>query len=378
MSTTVTIIGGGLSGLLVAYRLAQKDIDFKLLEANSRFGGRILSTLTNDLHKDKAPQPAIDLGPSWFWPGQNKIASLIQELELGKFVYSQASSGASVVEYGDGTIQTSHGSASMAGSHRLSGGMAHLINRLIEAIPSDALVTEAPVTKIKREDSSMVTVATVNKTPYEILSKHVVLAVPPRIVAKTITFDPSLPNDYVSKLTSVPTWMAGQAKFVAIYDESFWREKELSGDGLSQIGPLMEIHDASPESSGPYALFGFVGVPAAQRLNRDDDIKAAAIEQLARMFGEQASRPVSVHFKDWAHDPFTAVDLDRDGPQMHASSSLKLIAVPEFDVLWAGTETATGLNQSNGYIEGAVEAGERAASLLMERLGLPEQAKDSS
>jgi len=43
MDVPVIIIGGGLSGLLVGYRLAQKGIEFKVVEANQRLGGRILS-----------------------------------------------------------------------------------------------------------------------------------------------------------------------------------------------------------------------------------------------------------------------------------------------------------------------------------------------
>jgi len=41
IQASVIIIGGGLSGLVVAYRLTQQGIGYKLFEANSRFGGRI-------------------------------------------------------------------------------------------------------------------------------------------------------------------------------------------------------------------------------------------------------------------------------------------------------------------------------------------------
>ena len=92
-------------------------------------------------------------------------------------------------------------------------------------------------------------------------AKHVVLALPPRVAAETIKFVPELQRSEIARLQATPTWMAGQAKFVAIYDEPYWRNKGFSGDAMSQRGPLAEIHDASPMQGGPYALFGFVGVP---------------------------------------------------------------------------------------------------------------------
>jgi len=370
MKTTVTIIGGGLSGLLVAYRLAQKGISFKVVEANTRLGGRILSPVIEQNPVDQLPQSAIDLGPSWFWPGQSHMEALVRELGLNEFVYPQTDSGAAVIEYSDGNIEQRRGGGSMAGSYRLTGGMHHLIVRLLNAIPAEAIINNARVTRIRRNTGGMTIEASTSDTSTEINSQQIVLALPPRIVAETIEFEPALSKDYLSKLQSVPTWMAGQAKFAAVYSESFWRLNGLSGDGMSQLGPLVEIHDASPKSGGPYALFGFVGVPAAQRLNHGKDIRSAAVEQLARMFGEQARSPLSVHYKDWAFDSLTAVDLDRDGPRMRAPENQDLIAVPEHDALWAGTETAGNFAHSNGYLEGALEAGERAASLLIERFGV--------
>ena len=66
-------------------------------------------------------------------------------------------------------------------------------------------------------------------------------------------------------MLKIGTWMAGQAKFCALYEKPFWRETGLSGQGFSQRGPMGEIHDGSNNGQGPYGLTGFVGIPAAQR-----------------------------------------------------------------------------------------------------------------
>lgn len=380
MDSTVTIVGGGLSGLLVAYRLSQHDIAFKLLEANTRFGGRILSAVTATVTDESydANQSAVDLGPSWFWPGQNYLANLVQELGLKESVYLQQSAGDSVMEYGDGAIVSGNASASMEGAYRLNGGMYHLIHKLLDALPAQSLITQAQVTRIQKNEVGSVVIAELPDHTQPIVSREVVLALPPRVVARSIEFEPSLVSDSVQSLLAVPTWMAGQAKFVAVYDAPFWRDKGLSGDALSQLGPLVEIHDASAQQGSPCALFGFVGIPALQRLGRDEPLKAVAIEQLVRLFGEPAGHPLSVHFKDWAFDELTAIDLDREGPRAHASPDSQWMTLPGHNIVWAGSESSQSFNHSNGYLEGAVNAGERAAAVLLKRLGVPDVVVENS
>ena len=43
MDTRVLIVGGGLAGLSLADRLCQAGVDFMLVEAQDRLGGRILT-----------------------------------------------------------------------------------------------------------------------------------------------------------------------------------------------------------------------------------------------------------------------------------------------------------------------------------------------
>ncbi len=357
-SAPIAIIGGGLSGLCSAYRLHQRGIAFQLFEARDRLGGRIFST-----------QPhGLDLGPSWFWPGQQQIASLIMELGLQAQVHAQASDGLSVMEYADGSLQRSHGGASMAGSNRLAGGMKRIIDTLAGSLPAECIQTSNDVQHIARTADGISLgirqFAAESTRPFS----HVILALPPRVVSQRIRFQPELPSIEKQWLDQVPTWMAGQCKFIAEYADAFWLEQGLSGDGFSQLGPLSEIHDASPLSGSTQALFGFVGIAPEQRRGKDNALKQAAIEQLTRLFGDAAGSPIAVHLKDWAFDERTATDHDRrvQGSQGHSRPTLDR----EWDdrVLWAGTETASLSNHSNGYLEGAVESGNRAAALAVQLL----------
>lgn len=60
MKYPIVIVGAGLSGLRVASLLAKHGIDFNILEARDRIGGRVLSkSMPNGLSAEK-----FDLGPS--------------------------------------------------------------------------------------------------------------------------------------------------------------------------------------------------------------------------------------------------------------------------------------------------------------------------
>ena len=76
------------------------------------------------------------------------------------------------------------------------------------------------------------------------------------------------------------------------------------------VGPLAEIHDATT-FTGKAALFGFAGLPAANRAALGEGaLIHAAIQQFARLFGPEAATPRSTLIKDWAQDPWTATAAD--------------------------------------------------------------------
>ena len=74
----ILIIGAGLSGLLTAYRLKTAGIPFKVLEARSRFGGRI-NTTQNDY------KAAVEMGATWFNDTHHNLIDLLNEFGLDYF-----------------------------------------------------------------------------------------------------------------------------------------------------------------------------------------------------------------------------------------------------------------------------------------------------
>lgn len=346
-----TIIGGGLSGIYAAYLLSQKNRSFVLVEARDRIGGRILSSEHQGYFSD--------LGPSWYWPEINpKMAHLIQKLGLEG--YRQFEEGLGRYQTSNGTAQTVSGYPMEPLSWRLKGGMTALITKLCEDNPKIDIRLSHPVCKIEKKSAgALISVGEVEKEPWKQFStNNIILALPPRLAAATILFEPDLSHDLTQAMLKIGTWMAGQAKFCALYGEPFWRETGLSGQAFSQCGPLGEIHDGSNNCKGPYGLTGFVGIPAVQR-NHPKRLTEAILSQLAMVYGKPAAQPMAMFYQDWAQEQFTATRFDQppmyEHPLYHPPAGKT--AIWDGIIRFAGTETA---NQHGGYLEGALASAERA------------------
>ncbi|MBD3765170.1 MAG: FAD-dependent oxidoreductase [Rhodobacterales bacterium] len=362
-TTEVAILGGGLAGLHAAHLLHRARIGFHLFEARPRPGGRILTV-------DPAGQPAVgghDLGPSWFWPAaQPAMARLVADLGLAAL--PQGIAGDLVFERSRGEAPLrADGAAFDQGSMRVAGGMGALVAALLHGLPADRLHWGAPVRALRLDGGGVwVTFTRPDGVEDRLLAAQVIAALPPRLLAAGIRLDPAPDRPLADRWRATPTWMAPHSKFVAIFDRPFWRAARLSGMAQSLVGPLGEIHDATT-AAGEAALFGFVAVPAASRaaLGRQALI-AAAVDQLARLFGPAAAAPRATLLKDWAADDWTATPADAV-PSGHPLPARQ----PWVTGPWADRLTLAGSESSPtdpGYLAGAVEASSRAVTGLRGRV----------
>jgi monoamine oxidase len=350
------IIGGGLSGIYAAFLLAAKKKSLVLLEARSRVGGRILSPEHHGFF--------ADLGPSWYWPMVNpKVNALIQTLGLKG--YPQFETGLGRFQTKDGHAETIAGYPMDPPGWRLAGGMISLVKGLCARIPKDVIRLNHPVCEIQRQDKGVrVIVGHHDQEPRcQLQASRIILALPPRLAARSILFTPDLSDTLTQAMLKASTWMAGHAKFFALYDQADWREIGLSGQGFSLCGPLGEIHDGSCAGKKPYGLTGFVGIPALRRKNKENMIPAI-LNQLILVYGQQAGQPESIYYQDWAKEVFTATEYDlraaHNHPEFLPPSGKTSIWDGRFH--FAGTETADHLG---GYLEGALSSAQRAVSTII-------------
>ena len=345
------IIGAGLSGIYAASLLAEKNKSFVVLEARNRIGGRILCPAYQNYY--------CDMGPSWYWPEIHpRMAGLIES--LGIEGYRQFETGLGRFQQISGQVHTVRGYPTEPCSWRLAGGMIALVTRLVQHLPKDTVLLNHPVCEIERRTNGVqVTVGELEKAPWaKFIAHKVIIAMPPRLTAATILFTPDLSDRLAQAMLKTGTWMAGQAKFYALYDAPFWRKAGLSGQAFSQSGPIGEIHDGSNHLAAPFGLTGFAGIPAGQR-NQQAHLSEAIAGQLALIFGPAAAAPLKLFYQDWAREPFTATEYDQPPMVTHPVYQPPAGQTTIWDgaIHFAGTETA---DQHGGYLEGALGAAERA------------------
>lgn len=349
MDTDILIVGGGLAGLALADHLERAGRAWHLIEAQDRLGGRILTRQIGG--------GAFDLGPAWIWPGQPRILAMIDRFGLTRF--EQHATGRLMFQDQSGAVYPDRGYSSMQGSYRVAGGLAAVTEALATQLASHKITLNTPLTALNLSPDGVIA----KTTGPEITAKQVVLAIPPRVLAQTVAFTPDLPAQAVATLNAIPTWMAGHAKIIAVYDRPHWREAGYSGDAMSQSGPMVEIHDASPATGGPYALFGFVGVPPDLRAAHADEVLALAKDQLCALFGPAMAQPLDIILQDWAQIPQIATARDWVSPRAHPSYGRPGAVTG----LWSGrlhlgsTEMGT---MFGGFVEGALEVAQELAERL--------------
>lgn len=204
------------------------------------------------------------------------------------------------------------------------------------------------------QDGSGVSVHTTAGT---LRAQRVILAVPPALLGK-IEFAPELSMQRAQIHTQMP---AGSVlKCIASYERPFWREAGYSGEAFSTRGLVRATFDDCSESGDHAALVAFVVGDRARELSKiaPEQRRPLLLAELARLHGPKAHHATALVDKDWLADEWSTgcyVGLMAPGLLAQIASALR---EPHGLVHFAGTETAV---EHLGYIEGAIESGERAA-----------------
>jgi monoamine oxidase len=93
--------------------------------------------------------------------------------------------------------------------------------------------------------------------------------------------------------------------------------------------------------------------------------RSLVLDHFAALFGQRARHPVEYLEKGWSADPFVRGGYSGYTAPGVLSSLGDALAAPVGRLHWAGTETAA---EYQGYIEGAIRSGERAAAEVLAAL----------
>lgn len=246
-----------------------------------------------------------------------------------------------------------------AQERRFHGGAQAIANRVAGEL-GQRIVLNAPVHTIRQDDSGV----HVESDALVVSAQRAIIAIPPTLAGR-LRYDPPLPG-YRDQLTQrIP--MGTVIKVHCLYDTPFWREEGLSGQVVSDSGIVRITFDNSPESGMPGVLLTFIEGDEGRIWGRRslEERRAAVLACLVRYFGEKAGQPYEYVEQNWAEEEYTRGCYAGYMPPGVWSMYGEALRAPIGRLHWAGTETATAWN---GYMDGAIQAGERAAAEVLAAL----------
>ena len=195
----------------------------------------------------------------------------------------------------------------------------------------------------------------------EIEARRAIVAVPPAIAGR-IEFDPPLPAQ--RQLLARQLRPGTLNKCVALYEEPFWRADGLSGESVTDTGPVTLTFDCSPPDGSAGVMLGFVGGPEAREMEAmaPADRRDAVLACFEKLYGPRAAEPVDYAEQAWAGEEWSGGGPTSNFGPGGWTETGPALREPVGRIHWAGTETATVWS---GYMEGALQAGERAAAEVL-------------
>jgi monoamine oxidase len=239
-----------------------------------------------------------------------------------------------------------------AQSDRIVGGTQLIPIRMAQHL-GKKVVLNSPVRKITQKKDRVI----VESDKMTAIGQRVIVAIPPPLAGR-LQYSPALPALRDQLTQRMP--MGSVMKVIAIYDKPFWRDQNWTGQVVSDKGPAQVTFDNTPPEGTPGALMAFIEASTSRRLNAVSKatLRAQVLDNFATYYGDKAKSPIAFYEKRWDNDIW-----HRGCPVCYTPPGVlldygKAIRAPIGRIHWAGTETST---YWNGYMDGAVRSGERAA-----------------
>ncbi|GLS39497.1 monoamine oxidase [Mesorhizobium tianshanense] len=416
--TDVGIVGAGFTGLSAAHELREAGIDFVLLEARDRVGGRVESG-RNGLGEwiDSGGQFLCEEMPELMGLLQARGKTLVETYVYGEFVTQpwMSAQQADRTYFGSMAIrdrmnmiapddpgiagltvaawlerQTDPDEAKAAFRSMIEGlwcqGLEEL--PLWHLIDNDRRITNegSELQYFVRETMQSLADDLANdlgdrvrlSTPVETIehrpegvrlvtatgsieARMALVAVPPMTASK-LDFAPPLPAGLGRALGA---WQSGAViKALVRYPSAFWRDKGLSGVVMWRDLPGLFACDVSKDSDHA-ALVVFVGGPLALRWRElgDAALRAEVTTRLEDALGMEAANMLDFSYRDWTDDRWSGGGYSDLIVDATATGAERIILAGAPPVHFAASELSPSFP---GYIEGAVAAGGIAARKIIQ------------
>jgi monoamine oxidase len=347
MKKKIIILGGGLSGIYLGYRLKKAGFSIEILEANDRIGGRMYTKNTENTK--------VELGAAWLWKYNMELLEVCNELDVSLF--EQYMKGDALFEAVKGNSpQRFQVPKNQEISYRIAGGTATILEKLSKGFLENELQLRQKVTQIDATETS-IKVVTKSST---FTGDVVISTIPPQLLVNSVAFVSKLDTNFIQIANNTHTWMKDAIKFAVVYTTPFWKEKGLSGAGFSNVGPFTEMYDHSSFENNHFALMGFLNPSLTNKSKsyREEKIR----EQLFKFFGEEGKKYLSYEEKVWNNE--NLLNFENDTFLRPHYNNGHPIYQQEFlngKFIVAGSETSA---KYGGYMEGAIYRGNQIVTQL--------------
>ena len=419
LRTDVVVIGAGAAGLAAARRLHERGIDFLVLEARDRVGGRAhtLSSIhgsypielgaefihgtaasTRELMREIGAE-AVPSGGKYFrmhrgrlepeserWataervlrrvdiagPDQS-VAAFLDTIPREELSADQRADLCALIEGFDAAIVED---ASIIGiakewrsgvndtSHRPLDGYAPVMQHLAR-IAGERLHLQTEVTRIAWSQHDVTIEATREGEPLRVRAKRAIVTLPVGVLqTREELFAPALPAGKRAAIDGIA--MGPVFKVMLEFHTAFWERIEhgrYRDAGFFQLpdGPLRTLWARFPDRSP--VLTGWAGGGAVQRLvEQDVDPAAAALATAAAIFPtvDITAELRNSYFHDWQADRFAlgAYSYLRVGG---ADARERLADPIEDTIFFAGEATSS---DDSGTVAGALDSGYSSGSAI--------------
>ncbi len=244
-------------------------------------------------------------------------------------------------------------------THRFVGGAQQICQLMADQL-GNSVILNAPVSRVTQSSSGV----TIDSAAGQITAQRVIVAVSPALAGR-LEYDPPLPPTRDGLTQRYPN--GSVIKCQAIYPTPFWREQGLSGESFNLDLPVTSTFDNGPPQQGPGVLLGFVNVNNARLLatKSPDARRSFVLDSFAKLFGPQAAQPIGYVEGNWSAEQFTRGGyggVTTPGTWVGFGTAWKS---PVNNIYWASSETAS---RWNGFMDGAVRAGNNAATEVLASL----------
>lgn len=274
----VSIIGGGLSGLITAALLERRGVNYQLLEASPDFGG-----LARGLPEHGV---VLDYGlksiPAGSEISQNPLLQLKKALDLSIGVESWDSPNKTITKgetmefVGFGETKAKNIVDHLAyylETPRLTvcGGWQELTKALLEIIPEEKRLTQKTVTKLNVEDNKVTEIIVNGDTP--IKAEHIVFCLPPHLLPELLpkdTLEPKMIQKMKKSapLTAISLDIATKEKIVT--DKNLFVLAEGSENNFFVVGQFVSNTDPLKNTEG-YQLSSWLTFAEGESIESEEE-----------------------------------------------------------------------------------------------------------